>query len=127
LIKALFYSSCHQQFAAFANLDHDTSNGFNNNFSKRNAPSLFNHAWMKELHWDGGINHIEVQPLAPITDSNEVAETIENILRKISADTGYKKMFKAAFGDPLINSQRMLKALAQFTGSIQSYNTKFDK
>ena len=36
-------------------------------------------------------------------------------------------MFKAAFGDPVINSQRMLKALAQFTGSIQSYNSKYDK
>ena len=36
-------------------------------------------------------------------------------------------MFKEAFGDPLINSQRMLKALAQFAGSIQSYNTKYDK
>jgi cytochrome c peroxidase len=120
-------ASCHQQFAAFANLDHDLSHGFNNNFTKRNAPPIFNLAWMKELHWDGGINHIEVQPLAPITDTSEMAETIENVIRKISADTAYKRMFKAAFGDPLINSQRMLKALAQFTGSIQSYNTKYDK
>jgi len=36
-------------------------------------------------------------------------------------------MFAAAFGDAGINSQRMLKALAQFTGSIQSYNSKYDK
>ena len=120
-------ASCHQQFAAFANFDHDLSHGFNNNFTKRNAPALFNLAWVKELHWDGGINHIEVQPLAPITDTSEMAETIENVIRKISADTAYKKMFKEAFGDPLINSQRMLKALAQFAGSIQSYNAKYDK
>ena len=120
-------ASCHQQFAAFANFDHDLSHGFNNNFTKRNAPALFNLAWMKELHWDGGINHIEVQPLAPITDTLEMAETIESILKKINVDTAYRRMFKAAFGDPLINSQRMLKALAQFTGSIQSYNTKYDK
>jgi cytochrome c peroxidase len=120
-------ASCHQQFAAFANLDHDLSHGFNNNFTKRNAPALFNLAWMKELHWDGGVNHIEVQPLVPITDTSEMAETIESVLKKISADTAYGRMFKAAFGDPLINSQRMLKALAQFTGSIQSYNSKYDK
>ena len=120
-------ASCHQQFAAFANLDHDLSHGFNNSFTKRNAPALFNLAWMKELHWDGGINHIEVQPLGPITDTTEMAETIENVLTKISTDTAYKRMFRAAFGDPVINSQRMLKALAQFTGSIQSYNTKYDK
>lgn len=120
-------ASCHQQFAAFANLDHDLSHGFNNNFTKRNAPALFNLAWMKELHWDGGINHLEVQPLGPITDTSEMGETIENVLRKIREDTVYKRMFKAAFGDPVINSQRMLKALAQFTGSIQSYNSKYDK
>ena len=36
-------------------------------------------------------------------------------------------MFKAAFGDPLINSQRVLKALAQFTGTLVSSNSKYDK
>ena len=120
-------ASCHQQFAAFSSYDHDFSHGFNNSFTTRNAPALFNIAWMKELHWDGAINHIEVQPLAPITAANEMAETVENVLKKISADTTYRRLFKAAFGDALINSQRMLKALAQFTGSIQSYNSKYDK
>jgi cytochrome c peroxidase len=120
-------ASCHQQFAAFSNFDHDLSHGFNSSFTKRNAPALFNLAWMKNMHWDGGINHIEVQPLAPITDTSEMAETISNVIKKISADTVYKRMFKAAFGGPVINSQRMLKALAQFTGSIQSYNSKYDK
>lgn len=120
-------ASCHQQFAAFSNFDHDLSHGFNNSFTKRNAPALFNLAWMKNMHWDGGINHIEVQPLAPITDTNEMAETISNVIKKLNADTAYKRMFKAAFGDNAITSQRMLKALAQFTGSIQSYNSKYDR
>ncbi|MEN9569265.1 MAG: hypothetical protein RL172_496 [Bacteroidota bacterium] len=120
-------ASCHQQFAAFANYDHDLSHGFNNHFTKRNAPALFNLAWMNEMHWDGGINHIEVQPLAPITDTTEMAETLENILKKLQPDTAYQRLFTAAFGSRLINSQRMLKALAQFTGSIQSFNSKYDK
>jgi cytochrome c peroxidase len=120
-------ASCHQQFAAFSTFDHDLSHGVNNSFTTRNAPPLFNIAWMKEMHWDGGINHIEVQPLAPITAANEMAETLANVLKKISADTAYKRMFKTAFGDAAVTSQRMLKALAQFTGSIQSYNSKYDK
>ena len=66
--------SCHQQAAAFATIDHDLSHGFNNQFTTRNAPGLFNMAWHKEMHWDGGINHIEVQPLAPITAPNEKTE-----------------------------------------------------
>ena len=43
-------ASCHQQFAAFATFDHDLSHGVRNTFSSRNAPALFNLAWMKELN-----------------------------------------------------------------------------
>jgi cytochrome c peroxidase len=120
-------SSCHQQFSAFSTYAHDFSHGFNNGLTKRNAPGLFNLAWQKEMHWDGGINNIEVQPLAPLTDLNEMAETLPNVLQKLKADTAYVRLFKAAFKDGVISSQHMLKALAQFTGSIQSYNSKYDK
>ena len=120
-------ASCHQQFAAFASYDHDFSHGYNNTFTTRNAPPLFNLAWMTRLHWDGGINHIEVQPLSPITAKNEMAETLDSVLYKLKKDTAYLRLFKAAFGTPEINSQRMLKALAQFTGSIISSNSKYDK
>jgi cytochrome c peroxidase len=119
--------TCHQQFAAFANFDHDFSHGFNNSFTARNAPAIVNVAWMPSLHWDGAINHLEMQPLAPITAPNEMAESLGNVLNKISADTAYKRLFKTAFGDTAINSQHMLKAIAQFVGSIQSYNTRYDK
>jgi cytochrome c peroxidase len=120
-------ASCHQQFAAFATYDHDLSHGIKDQFTTRNAPGIFNMAWMPLLHWDGGINHIEVQPLGPLTAKNEMAEDIDSVLIKLRKDTAYPKLFKAAFGSNLINSQRMLKALAQFTGSIISCNSKYDK
>ncbi len=120
-------ASCHQQFAAFANFDHDFSHGVNNSFTTRNAPVLFNLAWMPLLHWDGGINHIELQPLSPLTAANEMGENIDSVLGKLRKDNIYPKMFTAAFGDNDINSQKMLKALAQFMGSMVSYNSKYDK
>jgi len=120
-------AGCHQQFGAFASYDHDLSHGYNNTFTTRNAPGLFNLAWMPAMHWDGGVNHIEVQPLSPITAPNEMAENLDSVLRKLRKDTMYLRLFKAAFGTPEINSQRMLKALAQFTGSIVSANSKYDK
>lgn len=120
-------ASCHQQFAAFATLDHPLSHGFNNQFTLRNAPGLFNMAWNKEFHWDGGINNIEVQPLAPITAPNEMAEDINNVINKLKADNIYPKMFTAAFGDETINSQRMLFAITQFVNSMVSANSKYDK
>jgi cytochrome c peroxidase len=120
-------ASCHQQFAAFATYDHDLSHGFKDQFTTRNAPGIFNMAWMPLLHWDGGINHIEVQPLGPLTAKNEMAEDIDSVLIKLRKDTAYPKLFRAAYGTTLISSQRMLKALAQFTGSIISCNSKYDK
>jgi cytochrome c peroxidase len=120
-------ASCHQQFAAFSTFDHDLSHGFDNQFTTRNAPALANMVWMKEMHWDGGVNHIEVQPLAPITAHNEMAEDISNVVRKLNGEGQYKMMFRAAFGTPEINSQNMLKALTQFMGSLVSANSKYDK
>lgn len=120
-------ASCHQQFAAFATFDHDFSHGFGNQFTTRNAPGLFNLAWVPLYHWDGGINHIEVQPLSPLTAPNEMAENIDSVLKKLKADADYQSMFKKAFGKDEITSQKMMKALAQFVGTMVSANSKYDK
>src|SRR5688572_2397595 len=120
-------ASCHQQSAAFATFDHDLSHGFNNQFTTRNAPGLFNMIWHKEMHWDGGINHIEVQPLAPLTAPNEMAEDITNVVSKLQADAEYRRLFKATYGDEIVNSQRMLFAITQFVGSMISGDSKYDR
>jgi len=120
-------ASCHQQFAAFATFDHDLSHGFNNAFTTRNAQSLANLAWQTEFHHDGGINNLEVQPLAPITAPNEMGETIDGVVAKLRQEEKYRKMFKAAFGDEGINSQRILKSLSQFMVTLVSANSKYDQ
>ena len=120
-------ASCHQQFAGFSNYDHNLSHGVNNMFTTRNAPSLANIAWMKELHWDGAINHIEVQPLAPLTAANEMGENLDSVLLRLRKDVTYPQLFKDAFGDNKITAPRMLKAIAQFVGSLVSSNSKYDK
>ncbi len=120
-------ASCHQQFAAFSDYEHPFSHGFNNSFSLRNTPPLFNLAWHKDFHLDGGIAHLEVQPLAPITDPKEMAESLDSILVKLRSDTSYKRMFRKAFGDSKITTQRILKAIAQFTGTILSADSRYDR
>jgi cytochrome c peroxidase len=120
-------ASCHQQFAAFSTFDHALSHGVGNQFTIRNAQGLFNLAWHREMHWDGGINHLEVQPLAPLTAPNEMGETVEGVIAKLNADSRYREMFRAAFGDETINSQRMLRALSQFMGMMVSAGSKYDQ
>lgn len=120
-------ASCHQQFASFATYAHDLSHGVNNTFSTRNAPALINLAWMKEWHWGGGINHLEVQPLFPLSAENEMGEKLDTVMLKIKKDSSYKRMFREAFGRGEISSEHMLKALAQFTGSLVSADSKYDR
>lgn len=119
--------SCHQQFGAFTTYDHSLSHGFNNSLTFRNAPGLFNLAWQKEFMWDGGINHLDLQPLAPITAENEMTETIQNVIDKLKADKEYLSLFKAAFGNDGITTQRIGKAFSQFLLTMVSSNSKYDK
>lgn len=119
--------TCHQPFAAFSQIDHDISHGVEDRLGNRNSPSLFNLNWHTSFFWDGGVNHIEVQPLSPITNPVEMDESMENILAKLEADAGYKAMFKDAFGDDKITTQRIFKSMAQFMGMLVSANAKYDK
>lgn len=119
--------SCHQQFAAFATFNHPFSHGINNSFTTRNAPGLFNLAWKPAFMYDGGITHLDAQPLAPLTAENEMGETIKGALNKIKADDEYRRMFKATFGDEKITTKRMTQALSQFMLTLVSNNSKYDK
>ena len=120
-------ASCHQQPAAFSTFEHDLSHGYNNQFTKRNAPPLFNLVWQSTYQWDGGITDLEAEPVTHITAPNEMAENMNSVVNKLKADATYRQMFKAAFGDEDVTPQRMLKALTQFTGSIVSANSKYDQ
>ncbi len=119
--------SCHQQFGAFNSYEHPFSHGFNNALTNRNAPGLFNLAWQREFMWDGGINHLDLQPLAPMTAENEMAETLENVVNKLKGDKAYRILFKAAFGTDDINTRRIGQALSQFMLQLVSGNSKYDK
>ena len=118
--------SCHQQFAAFSHSGHDVSHGIYGLLGTRNAPALQNLNWNTSFMHDGGILNIEVMPLGPITNPVEMNETMTNVVSKLSASGKYKQLFTNAFGDDLINSQRIFKAIAQFMGTMYSYNSKYD-
>lgn len=136
--RALFYdpilskdgtiscASCHSPFNAFAHTDHALSHGINNFIGNRNAPALMNLAWQKTFMWDGAINHIEVQPLAPISNPKEMGEKIENVTMKLQCTKNYPILFYKAFGDSIITGQNILKAIAQFQLTLVSANSKYD-
>ncbi len=120
-------ASCHQQFAAFAHFDHRVSHGVGGVNGTRNAPGLFNLAWQPELMWDGAINHLDLQPLAPLLNPVEMAATLPAVLDTLQRDPEYPAQFASAFGSPGIDSQRMLSALGQFMATMISDDSRYDR
>jgi cytochrome c peroxidase len=120
-------ASCHQRFAAFAHIDHPLSHGINGLIGKRNVPALQNLIWKDAFMWDGGVNNLEVQPLNPLTNPVEMNESLSNILFKLQRNKKYVSLFKNAWKDTLINSERLLKSLAQFTGLMVSADSRYDR
>ncbi len=120
-------SSCHLQQTGFTHVDHQLSHGIEGKIGTRNSLALINLAWNKDFMWDGGVNNLEVQAINPITNPVEMDEKLENVINKLQRSEKYKSLFTKAFGDNKVTSQRLLKALAQFTVMLKSSNSKYDK
>ncbi len=118
--------TCHQQFVAFANADHALSHGIDGKFGTRNSPGLFNLTWHPSFMHDGGVNHIENQPLAPVENPVEMDEKMANVIAKLQSSAKYRRLFNDAFGSEEVNYQRFAFAFTQFMGMMYSYNSKYD-
>jgi cytochrome c peroxidase len=137
--RALFYdprlskdntiscASCHLARTAFTHVDHDLSHGIQGRIGTRNSPALMNLAWQKHFMWDGAVNHLDVQSLAPITHPKEMDESFPNVLAKLQKTNHYPTLFQRAFGDSMITGEHTLKAIAQFMLTLVSADSKYDK
>ncbi len=120
-------ASCHLQATGFAHVDHPLSHGIAGRIGTRNAPSIQNMAWGTTFMWDGGVNHLDMQPLNPISSPQEMNETMEQVVQKLNASPRYRHLFFQAFADSAVTGQKTLFALSQFVLSLQSYQSKYDK
>lgn len=120
-------SSCHQQPGGFGTFEHDLSHGVNNSHTLRNAPVLFNLAWSTRFHWDGEFASLKDEAAQPINGHIEMGESFEGVINKLNDDAEYRKQFKKVFGYPFIRPEYILQALSQFTGSLISADSKYDR
>lgn len=119
--------SCHAQVHGFA--DHNTplSFGVHNRIGTRNAPAIVNLAWSPSFMWDGGINHLDVMPIAPLTNPVEMDISLPQALENIRKQDRYQSMVSLAFGDTSWSEKRMLYALSQFMLSLISSQSPYDE
>ena len=119
-------ASCHSQYNAFTHVDHDLSHGIENRIGTRNSPALMNLAWSRTFMWDGAVNHLDVQALAPITNPLEMDEKLPDVIRKLQHNKRYPALFYKAFGDSTITGQKLLLSLSQFMLTLVSNNARYE-
>lgn len=120
-------TSCHLQYTAFSHVDHALSHGIHDSIGTRNSPTLANLAWGSLFMWDGAVNHLDMQPLAPIAHPAEMGTDLNTVLGKLRISPLYRQLFSNAFGDTVISTERFLKAMSQFMLTMVSCNSRYDE
>jgi cytochrome c peroxidase len=118
--------NCHVQSSGFTQHGHDLSHGIDDKLGTRNSPPIMNLAWSKSFMWDGGVFHLNLFPLSPITNPVEMDEKMENVLAKLRANSRYREKFQAAYGDSAVTGKRVFDALTQFMLMCVSSDSKYD-
>lgn len=121
-------ASCHLSYTNFTHIDHSLSHGIEDRIGNRNTLSIMNPAWQSTFMWDGGVTHLDVQPLAPLTSPHEMDMDMEELIMRLKTSDKYQKMFSDAFGEESeISGYYLFRALSQFMLTFNTYNSKYDK
>ena len=125
--------SCHDPIFAFTD-GYKTSITAGGENVKHNAPSLVNSFFMRYFDWaNSTVTTLEKQHERPLFNEKPIElgakGNEEVILSQLKADSFYKKQFALVFTDEKNPFQfpNIIKAIAAFTASIQSYNSPYDK
>ncbi|MEC4727326.1 cytochrome-c peroxidase [Shewanella sp. D64] len=138
--RALFYdtklsandtvscASCHVQELGFSD-SRALSIGFDGGETRRHSMGLANARFYQsgKFFWDERASSLEVQVLTPIQDEVEMGLSLAELVANVSAQPYYPQLFSDAFGDALINSERIAMALAQFVRAMVNIDAKYDQ
>ena len=119
--------SCHHQSIGFAD-GAKFSEGIDQQLTNRNAPSIANLYDDNLLFWDGRSTSIDDLVLRPIRNHKEMGmEDMNFLIAKIEAAPYYPDLFRAAFGDSEVTSNRVANAMTQFVKSMIGCGSEMDK
>ncbi|MEM9479209.1 MAG: MbnP family protein [Verrucomicrobiota bacterium] len=119
-------ASCHLESHAFAD-ERANSWGIDMTPTRRNSMPLFNLAWKSHFFWDGRSPSLRQQVLEPIEHPGEMADSLENVVNKLSNDSDYPAMFQAAYGTSDIDAEKIAVSLEQYLLTLTSHDSKFDR
>ena len=94
----------------------------------RRTPSAQDGAWGELFFWDGRAASLEAQALGPVQSALEMNQTLDGMVRTLTANPEYAGLFATAFPEnPQIAPETVAKAIATFERSLVSGSTPFDR
>lgn len=119
---------CHIPEQGFTNHEIEKAVGVEGRSGRRNAPTIYNVAYMERLFHDGREIHLEDQAWAPLLARNEMAMTsIGHVIEKVRGIKEYKGLFEEAFDGKPANVLTIGQALASYQRTLTSGNSSFDR
>lgn len=120
-------ATCHDPDRGFAD-GRQRSRGVGGQLGTRNAPSLWNVAFLQRLFWDGRARSLEEQMQGPLYGAREMGNSPVHLLQRLNAIAAYRRLFASAFADAAagIRSEHVYRALAAFESSLISLNSRYD-
>lgn len=121
-------ASCHEQANGFSD-DRQLSLGFAGGETRRHSMSLTNARFYEPGHffWDERADTLEDQVLMPFQDATEMGLTLDQLVSLVAGQPYYAELFTHAFGDAVVTSDRIARALAQFVRSMVSVDSRYDQ
>lgn len=118
-------NSCHKQELAFAD-DVAISPGIEGRLGFRNAPTLANLAYAKEVNKDGGVVKLDIQAVVPMEDEAEMDFQGLLAARRMQQIPEYVDLCQKAYGDAP-STYIISRALAAFIRTMVSGNSRYDQ
>ncbi len=119
---------CHVPAQGFTVNELKTSVGMEGVSLRRNAPTLLNVAYVRELFVDGRAASLEAQALQPITHPDEMANPgLASVMRRLAALPEYRAPLIRAFGSARPTPARVSAALAAYERTLLAGDSPFDR
>jgi len=119
-------ASCHHPDHSFSDGVAFSSIGISGKPLLRHSPVLFNLAWHEGWFWDGGAKNLESLNFGPLTHPDEMGANLPDLLAYLNSHPSYPKKFEVVFGELPILNAHVSRALAQYTRSLISQESRYD-
>ena len=119
---------CHMAEQGYTSNELEKAVGFEGRSNRRNAPTLYNTAYLERLFLDGRETSLENQVWHPLVAENKMAMTsIGQAIEKIRGIPDYKGLFEAAFNGQQAGLMTIGQAIASYERVLVSGNSPFDR